>query len=92
MFSLLCLELAEVFSSLLLWKRCFAEVQTSIDLLSVTVLPALLPALFAMLQHHKCLQVHETFQFHEASGFLFENLLSLKEKKLTDVCLGFLDP
>lgn len=49
-----CLELAGVFSTLLLWKRLFAEAQARTDLLSVTLLPAPLPALLPALGHGKC--------------------------------------
>lgn len=80
MFSLLCLELAEVFSGLLLWKRFFAEVQTGTDLLDVTLLPALLPALFPVLQHGKCLQVHETSHFNETSVFIWELAISTRKQ------------
>lgn len=47
------------------------EVQTGTDLLSVALLPALAAALFPVLQHDTCLQVHKTFHFHEACGFFY---------------------
>lgn len=67
-------------------------VQTGTDLLSVTLLPALLAALFPALQMIHVCKCIKLFSSMKLLLFLFGNLPSLKENKLTGVCLGFLDP